>query len=541
MSSQLNGYLSGGIAVICIFFIFGVVMFGIFYKPPAKLQNFVSGTISYNSQILSNVLPKTKAGLFVFVTSIVLIITSLALIIVGVNNTKFSKEINRDNTTIVNPVENFGNETTTTYKAIGYGPVIDKTKVKNWLNGTSGITGLNLESDKTAWLDGNGVPISIPTDQFKSLYGYIPPSFAYYPKGQTKNDYNATNYESGRENCMKACSLTNCIAVQTEIPENCSQKSNPNETGNSCGSNAEFSCTLFYDNIKNADDAYWTMNNFSSGIGLTNSPGCFETTSTSCLGKKYYEDSAVPTELANKSIKPSQNPVPFCESSVSDPGNCVKRTLITTEYVQANHPYYSLPINASKASGAVSGNFSMLVPTKSYKNGQGTSCGVVDGKLVSCETNKACAQGESTMSSSNCWQIDTTACSGNPYDQSSGANQLQTYKNNYANAKDENGEPKQGANYDDLYPSCYYRQRLTVVQPVQFNCDSSVVTRGCWGSPPIIYTDSLTDNSDIIACSDTSVIPNSQRCQNGTNLAECAGFPYSCGTNNGSNTLWIKQ
>ena len=542
---SLDSHIIGSVIILCILFVFWAVMFGVMFKTPSGLQNFVSGKITYPSGFISKIFPETKAQLFIMSVSVILLVIFIVLIVLGMNNTKVGG-IDRNQTTIINPtnIENFGDtNSTSTYKPIGYGPVIDKTKVRNWINGNSGISGVNLTSGQTAWLDGNGIPMAIPTEQFKALYGYIPPSFAYYPKGQTKNEYNFENYKEGRENCMKACSLTNCVAVQTEIPENCSQRANPSGTGNSCGSNSEFSCTLFYKDIKEADDAYWTINNFSSGSGLTNSPGCFEITGTSCLGKKYYEDNAIPTELPNENIKPSQNPATFCDSNVTNAGNCIKRPLLTTEYTQSNFPYYLLPVNASKLEGAVSGtgDYSMVVPTKTYKNGVGTSCGVVNGKLVSCGSDKVCAQGESSLPTSNCWQIDPSSCSGTTYDVSSGVTQLQTYKNNYQNAKDSNGNSAPGSNYDDLYPSCYYRQKLTVVAPIQFNCNSDVVQRGCFGSPPIIYTDSLTSNNDVAACSDTSVIPSSERCQNGIDLASCSGFPFSCGSLNGTNTLWVRQ
>jgi hypothetical protein len=531
--SSLSGLIIGAVVVLCSMFVFWAIMFYIYYKanisknPVASYQEFTKNIWSYK------LLPSSKFQLIVGIVSVILFVIFVCLLAKGLNdNGSGGSSIDR------NPVnvETFGNSGVT-YAPIGYGPVIDKTKVKNWINGTSGISGTTLKTGQTAWLDGNGVPMAIPTDQFKSLYGYIPPSFAYYPKGQTKNDYNFKNYQDGRLNCMKACTLTNCVAVQTEVPENCTQRANVTGNGNSCGSNSEFSCTLFYDNIKNADDAYWNIGNVSSGAGLTNSPGCFESTGTSCLGKKYYEDSEVPIDLVNKSIKPSQNPTTFCDSNVTNATNCIKRPLLTTEYVQSNYPYYALPVNASKIKGSISGkgDYSMVVPTKTYKNGSGTSCGVVGGNLVSCGSTKACAQGESSLSSSDCWKIDTASCSGDPYSQSSGATQLQTYKNNYSKA-----DPA-GSNYDDLYPSCYYRQQLTVVGPIQFNCDADTVQRGCWGSPPILYTDSLTSSGDVAACSDTSVIPTMQRCQDGTNLAACNGFPFSCGSNNGSNTLWVRQ
>ncbi len=500
------------------------------------------------------------------VCATIFIVIILTCGVLGSKDTKFATSIPHNDTTVTIPtgsqfgnVENFG-EITDTYKPIGYGPVLDKTKVQNWVNGTAGSMGLNLEAGKTAWPDGNGVPIQIPSEQFKALYGFIPPSFAYYPKGQSKNDYNQTNYKTGREDCMKACSLTNCTAVQTEVPENCSQEA-ATATNTLCGNNSEFSCTLFYDNIKNADDAYWTINNYSSGQNLLNSPGCFEATGSSCLGKKYYENNIIPIDIPNKISKPSQNIVTFCDSTVmttnsagygnkskstacsctntencNDSNCCVMRPLLTTEYAQNKYPYYSLPLNVSKAAGVLSGNYSMVVPSIDYKNGSRTSCGIVGSgnneHLVSCTGSSACRGSSDTA---NCWTIDPSTCTGDTFSESSGASALANYKTNYAASK--------GKNYDDLYPSCYYRQQLTVVQPVQFNCDPAVVTRGCNGSPSILYTDSLSSSGNFGACSDTSIIPNSQRCQSGdsSTLAKCTGFPYSCNTNNGTSTLWVKQ
>jgi hypothetical protein len=533
---QPNNYQIGSIVVFIILFIFWSTMLGIFKKKPAYFQKFVADSITYKNTTLNMLFPKSKAGWVVLVISIVFVITGLVLVLYGLNESplKNSSGINRDPITVTN-VESFGNNnSTSTYTPIGYGPVLDKLKVKNWINGnTPDVGGLTVSSGQTAWVDGNGIPISIPTEQFKALYGFIPPSFVYYPKGQSNKDYNGTNYESGREDCMKACTLSNCSAVQTEVPENCSQKSGPTGTGNSCGTNSEFACTLFYDNIRNADDAYWTISKFNP----ISSPGCFEATGSSCLGKKYYEDSLVPIDLPNMSLKPSESSIKFCDSSITNSNNCVHRPLLTTEYVQTNHPYYLLPINVSKVAGAVNGNYSMVVPTTTFKNGFGTNCGVVNGKLRSCTGQNTCSQGESNLSNSDCWQVSTDTCTGTPFDLSSGASQLQNYKNNYAQAS-----PKPGSNYDDLYSSCYYRQQLTVVQPIQFNCDSSTVTRGCWGSSSILYTENLSDPSNMVACSDTSIIPNSERCQNeGGSLAACTGFPYSCGSNNGTSTLWVKQ
>lgn len=551
--SQFNNLIDVTISFVIILVVFLGTMVGIFVGNFEYSKNYTS---DWTQMSKFKFLPQSKAGIITLSFSIIFVIIIIVCAILGTANTKFTSFINRNSTTITNPgTENFGNNSvTSTYNSVGYGPVIDRTKIQNWLDGSAGSMGLNLEMGKSAWPDGNGNAISIPTEQFKSLYGFIPPSIEYYPKGQSNNDYNGTNYQSGRENCMKACSLTNCTAVQTEVPENCSQKANDAGTDNSCGENSAFSCTLFYDTIGDADDAYWNINNFNSALDTT-SPGCFEITGSSCLGKKYYEDSSVPIELIDKTIKPSQNPVTFCDSSITktnsvgygnvncscvdaynckDPNCCIMRPLLTTEYIQNRRPYYALPLNISKVKGAVTGDYSMVVPSIDYKNGVGTSCGIVGtgatAQLSSCTSLSACGSSSDTT---DCWEIDSSTCTGDPFDILTGTDALFTYIGNYAASK--------GQNYDDLYKSCYYRQKMTMIGPIQFNCDPAIVDRGCWGSPPIIFTDSLSSPGNFAACSDTSTLPDSQRCQNASDLASCTGFPYSCSTNNGTNTLWVKQ
>src|SRR6185369_37875 len=228
----LNGLIYGAVAVICFMAVVWGIMFYIYYKgtisinPVEKYKNFAAYTLEYRF------LPKllsSKLILTTMIISVILCALFIGLLAKGLNDTHIGG-IPGGPTTVNNlnkSLEHFGNAalesaSTSTYVPIGYGPVIDKTKVKNWVNGKSSINGLTVKTGETAWLDGNGIPIAIPTNQFKALYGYIPPSFAYFPKGQAKNDYNFENYKEGREKCMQACSLTNCVAVQTEVPENCS-------------------------------------------------------------------------------------------------------------------------------------------------------------------------------------------------------------------------------------------------------------------------------------------------------------------------------
>lgn len=571
---EYNNNLIAGIALICFSFIYFIPLLSLAFAQQrgnltswTRLKSFLNSDISPNFQHSPALIVNCIVG-FVFIVAIV-------IIAIGASKQLANSQpnIDRSNTTVNVPgtsgfgnVENFG-DIQQTYKAIGYGPAMDTVKVQNWLQGSAGSMGLNLSSGNSAWPDGNGTPISIPTDQFKALYGFIPPSFSYYPKGQATNDYNGTNYQSGREDCMKACSYTNCIAVQTEVPENCSQQAPATGTGNACGTNAAFSCTLFYDSISSADDAYWSLGNYSSTAGVLQSPGCFEETGSACIGKKYYEDSTTPASLPNKNIKPSSSNVKFCGPNVTktngagygivanscscngpvggdgcnDANCCVMRPIIATEYIQNSHPYFSLPINVSKAATVNTGDYSMVVPSITYKNGTPTSCGIVGSSgsqsLVSCTQSGACASASDT---NDCWTVDPNAapqCTGNAFDQSTGASALSTYQ---ANAASQGGQ-----NYDDLYTSCYYRQQLTAVQPVQFNCDPNTVIRGCSGSPPIIQTSELTNSGGFTACSDTNPITGgilaTNRCQNSSDVAGCTGFPYSCGTNNGTNSLWIRQ
>ncbi len=546
---KMDDYLITSIVFFVLAIVFWITLIFFYYSrgKNIRIKNFMSNIWKPKYSFI----PK---GPYVYLLFLSFLLFFLAIVLVGkgIKNSTTNLEPSIDNNTVtINALkETFGDSNTPntpiTYKSIGYGPILDKLKVKKWLNTV----------DTASWPDGNGNPINIPGSQFKSLYGFIPPSFSYYPKGQTKNDYNKKNYKSGRENCIKACEFTDCTAVQTEVPENCSQKASPTKEGNSCGSNSEFSCTLFYDNIKNADDAYWKI---TDGF----QKGCFEETDSSCIGKKYYEDNVVPIDLPNKISKPSENIVTFCNSNVkktnsagygiisgncsctgpvgedscNDPNCCVMRPLLTTEYTQNKYPFYSLPINVSKVSDAVSegnysGNYSVVVPAINYKNGVASECGIVNNSLVSCLGKTNCG---SNLDKSDCWKIDSTKCTGDTFDKNNTESvlALNNYKSKY---KDNNGK-----NYNDLYPSCYYRQKLTVVEPIQFNCDPSSTTRGCVGSPSILYTDSLSNSGGFSACSDTSVIPSSQRCQNSTDLAGCSGFPFSCGTSNGTNSLWVRN
>jgi len=269
------------------------------------------------------------------------------------------------------------------YTNVGYGPLVSKNHINNWIRG--GIPG--APSGFSFWKDPNGMQMDLPSDAFKSIYGFIPPSFEYFPAGQDPSGYNGENYELGRQKCLDACTLTNCTAVQTEVPQNCFHQTvqiaeptgpgsipTPGEYENNCIDQASHACTLYYNNIQDADDAYWTINDYF-GNGQTG--GCQGTDSEGnnligCMGRKYYEDTDPglpqlgPIQIDGTPVKPSESPVKWCDNTVTAPNSgsfyggegctcttqedctdskcCRWRDMLTTESLNNQKPYYNLPI-----------------------------------------------------------------------------------------------------------------------------------------------------------------------------------------------------
>lgn len=422
------------------------------------------------------------------------------------------------------------------YKNIGYGPLISKNRVTEWLNGVKSGSTSTLESN---WTDANGVGIKIPKDAFRSIYGFIPPSFEFFPYGHNNHTYNTSNYEDGRNKCIDACTKTNCVAVQTEVPQNCFHQTIPvkNPTGkngtpteseyvNACEDKATHACNLYYKSVRDADDAYW---------GLEYNK----------LGKKFYEYNENPEQSPSGGKKPSESVVKWCDSSVekpnlgsmyggknctcvnetncNDPGCCKWRNLLTTEAVNSARPFYNLPIaveSIKKESDGLEEN--VVIDSVSVKNdGTQECCGKCPGGLISCPSKKCESDSEK-----NCWKINSKQCSGSLF-----------IEDNYAkDAYEEFKKNYDGKNYTSLMKSCYYRNKATVPVVKQFNCPLNEVVRGCYGSPPIISFDGL--EGPYGACSNEKIIPNEKRC--GDNDVECLDkFVYNCGTQYGSNRLWV--
>lgn len=247
-----------------------------------------------------------------------------------------------------NPIEN-------NFTQIGTGPAIDKIEIRKWLNPANKIPYVNHEN-KT---------ILLQNDQYRSANGFIPPSFSFYPFGinnsnygpeidedyKNKNDprrfFNKNLSKNGRNLCFEACEKTNCIAVQTEVPENCysrksvvkksdikdiwkSQNFNLNGitfdnddsqdtiiTKGPCNKSSH-SCTLFYNNIKNADDSYYFLNKENSNN----------------TGQKYYQLELEPLPTPQNDIIPSQARVQWCSPRTTP-------STKTTTYRQSDLSYLS--------------------------------------------------------------------------------------------------------------------------------------------------------------------------------------------------------
>ena len=478
---------------------------------------------------------------------------------------------------------------------IGEGPAIDRTAMFNWL-GTGGILYKNHENQD----------LVLSGEQYRAINGFLPPSFAYFPYGINTDNYKPEdpevsifdpnregyNVEEGRAMCMQACKDTNCIAVQTEVPQMCYtkrvNKAVPKDlivdgmpdgtefftTKNDCKGKATHSCTLFYDNIENSDDAYYQL-----GKDAFNNPDI----DFKC-GLKYYENNSAPgiTPGNDINVSPSESTVKWCKGDVSiiglnktkyqnvkgkscscigksecdDSNCCVYRDLITSEWARNNTPYFNLPINVTLTEEINNGNPSAICPAKD-KNNQ--CCGLCpDGKggyeIKSCPMNKQFLDGtlDNPLNFDTWWAVDTerSKCLWpelpwwtyiTPVGWVAGL--IDAYTNerrdmeecleDYAALRDSN--PKEA--YRKLTSCCGYLDQACVDTIAQPFCGRSRgdVIRGCYGDPAIISLDSI--QGEIGACDNSSVIPPANRCIQDTQGKKCTGFPYGCKTG----PLWIMQ
>ena len=417
--------------------------------------------------------------------------------------------------------------------------------------------------------------------EYRSTLGFIPPSFAFYPYGKSNTNYKYYNKgdlndpnnlnAKGNNMCMRACSDTNCAAVQIGVPENCAmKKTDPvqpfKEATHSCGPLSEASCTLFYNTIEESDDAYYTLYNKKLSTGRSD-----------YLGEKYYLLGETPELTPSIGFSPNgeNTPVKWCPAYMPPPNGysediigsntfktvygatgfcsckgsgqcadrdcCKYRPLLTTEGSRAASPYYSLPIDVSKIT-----NSNILKVCEAVQN-TGQCCGV-------------CRQTDGTVKYSSCqgqllgndpkkpvyWDTspESSLCDEKKDEPTNAACVAKYLAESFTDGKN--------ALTNLSKCNCYYRTRKCFTVGLQPSCDSiasgSNVKRGCAGDPPILITDKVNIAKDetgkiidngIGACSDFSVIPKSVRCEYDDPNKLCTGFAYGCGPESGS--LWVRD
>lgn len=320
---------------------------------------------------------------------------------------------------------------------IGYGTAISDNAMDRWFNGVLNYT--NHEGKK----------ITLSSEQYRSSHGFIPPAISYFPYGNSNDLYRpedldfsvldpkreGLNQQEGNEKCMQACIDTNCTAVQTEVPQNCYTTkttvpipagliaTNPitgetteggfMESKGDCKGKPTHTCTLFYDSVESADDAYYTISQDQEQIN-----GEF----VRKHGVKYYQEKGSPNlspweGLPSEAVanghagwcKPNVSKItnldaegnPFYGTwmtNVGAPGICscldtdeeckdlncclFRNNLITSEWSKYNAPYFNLPLNVTRTTDIANGSANSLCPARDQ---DGECCGLceVDGSGVS--------------------------------------------------------------------------------------------------------------------------------------------------------------
>lgn len=365
-----------------------------------------------------------------------------------------------------------------TFQKIGNGPAIDKTVMTI---GTDGLSNpWQSDNNLIPYRNHEGHILYLKSEQFRNSNGFIPPSFEFFPFGIDNDSYKPEdtdfnliddprrkgyNTEEGRNICLKACKDTNCIAVQTEVPQLCYTKrtKQPVPEGfdsdvsfitskGDCKGRATHGCTLFYRTLEDADDAFY---NLSGGEDALNNPNNIYR-----LGQKYYENNMAPSISPGKGL-PSEQVVKWCPSNVTrksgvasryetidgatsecscvsgigelpsmecgDPNCCVFRDLLTTDFSRHNTPYYSLPLNLTKTRELENNSLAALCPAKDNND---QCCGICpdpdnpgQNKLVSCPQNRQYLDGTfkptytGLQTNQNIWwgiDVNAARCSPKP-------------------------------------------------------------------------------------------------------------------------------
>lgn len=488
------------------------------------------------------------------------------------------------------------------FEKIGNGAAIDKKAMKAYIGPYESDTVLHIY--RTTDRYGNNIKCSsdsdcarvsgacIQTDQqdtqkycanvsrksvseLRASWGFIPPSFAFYPYGKVNTDYKYYNpgdltdinnvVKKGNDICMRACSDTNCAAVQIGVPENCAmKKSDPtgeNSKGNthSCGSSSEASCTLFYKSVDDADEAYYNIYNQKIPSGRTD-----------YLGEKYYLLGENPDLTPSPGVSPKNSPVKWCNASLAPPSTlaqdtigaspyltavgatrecsctgdsvctdtncCIYRPLLTTAGSEASNPYYNIPVNlalkkacpAMQTGGGRCGQYTDSNGNIKYRSCEGSLKFASDGSVTTWYPliNK-CVDANGNYNEKGLGDKSNFTC-------------YMQYLIDKADPKLDKDQPL--INLQNC--NCFYATRSCVLYGVQPSCyeaeqnDPIHVKRGCVGSPPILVTDYIGPDG-ITSCDDPSTIPLSDRCVNDTSNNLCTGFPYGCGPTSGG--LYIRS
>ena len=440
-----------------------------------------------------------------------------------------------------------------TFRDEGNGSAVDIQAVKKYLQPSSG-------GEQLAEIEGvtnvNGDPIKVTHPQYRATHGFVPPSFAYFPFGINSKKYKIynksnKNQDEGNKLCKEACAKTpGCIAVQTEVPQNCSMRRVSTADGDkhACGDSSEASCTLFYDTVENADDGYYDLyKDFIDKTGRNDA-----------MGEKYYIYSVSPEPTPTIGQKPSEATVKWCPPNIVHPttadntqwleapdyatkpdalqectcsgkpnevcedSNCCKyRELVTTEGAKYRSPYYNLP-------------YSILEKDLCLGVSQGKDCGLINGEYKSCPIYK---EGDENIPSGEATWDTKEQCSDEALEE-------EMINKCYTRAiKNWNSNRPQAiydlTHDDDDHKCCFFRTKACIVRSIQPNCqpdNPDFVRRGCYGDPYILAVQNV-GTEGITAISNDAVIPPDQRCANKGNALCTNGFAY--GSSEKAGKLWV--
>lgn len=456
------------------------------------------------------------------------------------------------------------------YRQIGNGPALDATVMQKWLSN---------QDSTISWTNHEQLEFQLPSKRYRSINGFILPSISFFPMGNNDDNYKPedpelveagqascpTNAEIGDKVCFDACTRTNCTAVQTQVPELCyeqriqkqAEDGTYYQSKNACNGKPTHGCTLFYDTVEQADDAYFDLDRNK-------------------VGTKYYEKTTVSSySPMNDNQRPSESTVKWCPSTLSnfenkpfltvqgasaecscdgnslsctDPNCCVFRQLLTTNWAKHNRPYYNLPLNATK----LSQNFNVSVcPALTQGNECCGWCDRGDGvfELRSCPTNKQFLDGSFSEKTQTpeWWVLDAPRSNCHPESSDSSwwdnitpvgvadtmwenvsaedkasASCIEQYQQKFNQNKDEA--------FNELQKCCIYTDQSCLSALTQPYCSENpnTVEHGCFGDPVILYVDQSSGN--VAACDDDTAISPRNRCVLDYEGKLCTAFPYSCNT-----------